>query len=65
METDVRIEMVLGTGTSFHLSYTVFSGNFSISQNVATLTLLIGGKDAGLFAKFASLFLIGSILNGG
>jgi len=36
VETDERIELVLGVGSSFHLSYTVLEGNSGISRDNGT-----------------------------
>ena len=37
IETDERIELVLGLGASFYPSYTVLKGNFGISKNILSL----------------------------
>ena len=36
IETAEQIELVFGTGSSFHLSYTVLKGNWGVSKNMGT-----------------------------
>jgi len=37
IETAERIELVFGVGASFHLSYTLLTGNSSVSKNKGTI----------------------------